>query len=129
MSNKSIIFFDGKCNLCDRFVNFVFKRDMKRRFLYSPLQGQTALQKLQREDIEGLKSILVLKEGHVLKEAQAIQTVLKEIYPRFSMVLLVFPSSFFNLFYRFIAKRRYTFFGKKENFYQAAQNQKNFFLP
>ena len=129
MSNKSIIFFDGQCNLCDRFVNFVFKRDTHRRFIYAPLQGQTAFQKLSREDIHGLRSIIVLKDGLVLKETRAIQAVMQQIYPRYSVVFSLLPLSFFNLFYKLIGKKRYILFGKKESLYQPSENQKKFFLP
>ncbi len=129
MSNPSIIFFDGQCNLCDRFVNFVFKRDARRRFLYAPLQGQTALQKLKKEDIQNLKSILVLKDGAVLREARAIQAVFQQLYPHCSPALSVLPLSLFNFFYRFIGKNRYAIFGKKERLYQPAKSQSEFFLP
>ena len=129
MSNQTIIFFDGQCNLCDRFIHFVLKRDTHRKFLYSPLQGQTALEKLQREDIHSLKSIVVLKKGLVLKETQAVRAVMEEIYPRCSILFSILPLSFFNIFYRFIAKRRYAFFGKKETFYQASDKEKDLFLP
>ena len=129
MQEKHIIFFDGQCNLCDRFVNFVFKRDLKKQFLYAPIQGQTAKQHLTKEDIEGLKSIIFLKKGLTLKKAPAIQAILKQLYPRLSPFLSIFPFSFFNFFYKFIAKRRYNLFGKKDRLYQASEDQKRFFLP
>lgn len=129
MNNQYIIFFDGQCNLCDRFVNFVFKRDVKRIFLYAPLQGATAKEHLKEEDISGLKSIIVLKNSIVLKEAQAIQTVMKLLYPRYSVLFSLFPSRFFNFFYRFIAKKRYKIFGKKDNLYQPPGEQRKHFLP
>ena len=129
MQGKYIIFFDGQCNLCDRFVNFVFKRDPKKQFLYAPIQGQTAKQHLTKEDIESLKSIIFLKNGLALKEAPAIQAIFKQLYPRFSPLLSIIPFRFFNFFYRFIAKRRYNLFGKKDSLYQASEEQKRFFLP
>ena len=39
---KKIIFFDGHCGLCDRFVTKIFHLDKKRRFHFAPLQGPTA---------------------------------------------------------------------------------------
>ena len=129
MREQQIIFFDGKCNLCDRFVNFVFKKDKKKQFLYAPLQGQTARQYLTKEDIEGLKSIVFLQKDQVLKSAPAIQAILKQIYPRQADFLSVLPSRFFNFFYKFIAKKRYYLFGKKDEMYQASEKQKAYFLP
>lgn len=37
-----ILFFDGVCGLCNRFVDFMLKADSRNRFLYAPLQGETA---------------------------------------------------------------------------------------
>lgn len=129
MSDQIIIFFDGQCNLCDRFVNFVFKRDTHRHFLYAPLQGETAFRKLSREDIQGLKSIVILKDGLVLKETRAVQAVMQQIYPRCSIVFSLLPLPFFNFFYRLVGKRRYSLFGKKSHLYQPSESQKKFFLP
>ena len=129
MRNQYIIFFDGQCNFCDRFVNFVFKRDRKRQFLYAPLQGETASQNLKTEDIKNLRSIIILKEGIALKETQAIQTIMKQLYPRYSVLFSFLPYKFFNLFYRFIAKRRYGLFGKKDGLYLPSKKQREYFLP
>ena len=129
MKEQQIIFFDGKCNLCDRFVNFVFKRDTEKHFLYAPLQGQTAKQYLKKEDIESLKSIVFLQKDQVLKSAPAIQAILKQIYPRLAALLSLLPSGFFNFFYKIIAKKRYSLFGKKDRLYQASEEQKTYFLP
>ena len=129
MQEQDIIFFDGQCQLCDHFVNFVFKRDLKRQFLYAPLQGLTAKQNLKKEDTKNLKSIIFFKKGLPLREAQAIQEIMKKLYPRWSLLLSFLPSKLFNFLYRFIAKRRYVFFGKKANLYQASIEQKKYFLP
>lgn len=128
MSNQYIIFFDGQCNLCDRFVNFVFKKDTKRQFLYAPLQGVTAKQRLKEGDVKGLKSIIVLKNDIALKEAQAIKIIMQQLYPRYSGLFSLLPSSFFNVFYRLIAKKRYRIFGKKNSLYQPSKDQIKYFL-
>ena len=129
MQNQYIIFFDGQCNLCDRFIGFVFKRDSKRRFFYAPLQGQTAKQKLTIEEARNLKSIIFLQKGTVLKEAPAIQAIMKQLYPRWSFMIPILSLGMFNFLYRFIARKRYTLFGKKDKLYQPSEEQKKYFLP
>ena len=128
MQNKNIIFFDGVCELCDWFVNFVFKRDSKKQFLYAPLQGETAQSYLKKEDILGFKSIIFYHQGKILKESPALKAIMKKLYPHWAFLLAILPNLIFNLFYRFIAKRRYAFFGKKESLYQAKEKQKKYFL-
>jgi predicted DCC family thiol-disulfide oxidoreductase YuxK len=39
---KPIIFFDGVCAMCNTFVAIVLKADPEERFLFAPLQGDTA---------------------------------------------------------------------------------------
>ena len=40
--NHPILFFDGVCGLCNRFVDFMLRSDSKDLFRYAPLQGETA---------------------------------------------------------------------------------------
>ncbi|MCY4321397.1 MAG: DUF393 domain-containing protein [Bdellovibrionaceae bacterium] len=129
MKDKDIIFFDAVCELCDGFVNFIFKRDPNKQFLYAPLQGKTAQTYLKPEDVKALKSIILFSEGKSLKESFAIKAIMKKIYPRLSFLIALIPNFIFNKIYRFIAKRRYAFFGKKESRYQASQHQHKYFLP
>ena len=129
MRDKNIIFFDGVCELCDWFVNFVFKRDSKKQFLYAPLQGETAKTHLTTEDIQDLKSIIFFNQGAILKESPALKAIMKKLYPRWAFVTALFPNVIFNLLYRFMAKQRYALFGKKDSLYQTAPEQQKYFLP
>jgi len=54
---ERVIVFDGVCNFCNRFVNFVMYRDSSQKFKFGTLQSDTAqllLTKLQlpTEDFE-----------------------------------------------------------------------------
>lgn len=122
---KTIIFFDGICNLCDSFVNFVFKRDSKRIFFYAPLQGVTASSLLSIEDKDNLKQIVLLHNNQIFKGYRAIQKIFCLLYPKASLIFKIIPGSFL---YKVIAKRRYKLFGKKEDLYQPSKEQKEFFL-
>ena len=111
---KIILFFDETCELCSRFIQFVSKRDKNNFFLFAPLQGQTAKKHLELKDIENLSSLFVLKEAKLYREEQALKLILKKLYPYSSLLLGLIPSFLQNKMYRFIAKRRYQWFGKRE---------------
>ncbi len=51
--NHPILFFDGVCGLCNRFVDFMLRADCRSRFLYAPLQGETARRLLGVDDQAG----------------------------------------------------------------------------
>lgn len=126
MKEKTIIFFDGVCNLCDSFVNFVYKRDSRRRFFYAPLQGPTAGELLADPDRTDLKYIVLFRKGRIFRGSQAIQEVFCQLYPGLAWFFKRIPGRFL---YGVIAKRRYGIFGKKEELYTPSSEQKEFFLP
>jgi len=61
--DKSIILFDGVCNLCNSAVNFIIKHDQKEHFLFASLQSDVAKEILLQFHSEktDLSSIILLK--------------------------------------------------------------------
>ena len=47
MNSPHIILFDGQCNVCNRFVQFVIRRDPAGKFQFAPLQSEQAARALQ----------------------------------------------------------------------------------
>ena len=47
MNSPRIILFDGQCNVCNRFVQFVIRRDPAGKFQFAPLQSEQAARALQ----------------------------------------------------------------------------------
>jgi len=47
MNSPSIILFDGQCNVCNTFVQFVIRRDPAGKFQFAPLQSEQAARALQ----------------------------------------------------------------------------------
>ena len=115
---KKIIFFDQDCELCNRFIKYVFKKDLKKQFFYAPLQGQHAKKLLEAHLFESRDSIVFFDQGKTYKESEATIKIFKMLYPKTTKILFFLPFSFYNLFYRQIAKNRYSIFGKntKEGF-------------
>jgi predicted DCC family thiol-disulfide oxidoreductase YuxK len=42
MMREHLVFYDGECGLCDHTVQFLLDIDKDYRFVFAPLQGQTA---------------------------------------------------------------------------------------
>ena len=40
IENKKIIFYDGLCAMCNRFIRILIILDKKEKFLLAPLQGK-----------------------------------------------------------------------------------------
>ena len=59
---KKIIFFDGVCNLCNQFVDFVLKADKNKQIKIASLQGETAKKTLIQEDLTNLSTVIYFKD-------------------------------------------------------------------
>jgi predicted DCC family thiol-disulfide oxidoreductase YuxK len=124
MVSNPIILYDGVCGLCNRFVQFVLKRDRKDRFRFAALQSNFARTILERHGLnpDRLDTVyLVLDSGlpseHLLSRNEAAAAVLKELggFWRFWARLLDFlPKRFRDWRYALVARNRYRFFGKYE---------------
>ncbi len=64
-NSSSIILFDGLCNLCNSFVQFVLKRDRKKYFLLGSLQSDEAKQLLKACNLEKiyLQTIILIEKN------------------------------------------------------------------
>lgn len=135
-----IIFFDGVCGLCDRFVDFVIARDRKGVFRFAPLQGETAAarfgsqgpQRSQGSHSTDAPSTVLLAEGPVLKaRSDATLRILARLGGpwRLAGLLLLIPRTLRDGAYDFVAARRYRWFGKKESCRMPTPEERGRFLP
>jgi len=47
LNQHPIIFFDGVCGICNKFVDIILKSDKNEIFFFAPIQGETAKRILQ----------------------------------------------------------------------------------
>ncbi|MFC4386875.1 thiol-disulfide oxidoreductase DCC family protein [Gracilibacillus marinus] len=115
---ERIILFDGICNLCNHSVQFIIKRDPKAKFQFASLQSDIG-QKLRKEyNIQDKTDSVVLIEGknYYVESTAALRIAkqLKGMYPLLYCFIII-PKPIRDLFYRYIAKNRYKWFGKKDS--------------
>lgn len=114
---RPILFFDGVCGLCNRFIDFVLKHDRFGRVVFAPLQGETAAERLTADDVAVLDTVVFLDNDRVTRRSSAIVRVLIQLggfWRLLGSLLWVIPRPMRDLGYRVVAKNRYRFFGKKE---------------
>lgn len=117
MNQSRIILFDGICNLCCSWVQFVIKHDSKAKFRFASIQSKSGRKLLETFEIayESPETIIFIKDNHCLVESDAVLSILREldgIWSAFYGFILI-PKSIRNFIYRFVAKRRYRLFGKR----------------
>lgn len=125
-----ILFFDGTCNLCNGFVDFLIEK--KPDLSFSPLQGSTADHLVPEHLKTTLSTVIYLRDGEFLIYSEAVIAVfcdLGGIYKLIGNLLKLFPPFIANWVYQFISKRRYGLFGKRETCRLPSQEEQSYFLP
>jgi len=113
-----VILFDGVCNLCSGFVQFVAPRDPDGQFSFASLQSDAASELLADHEVDpdALESIVLVEGDEAYVKSSAILRIgyhLGGIY-RLGWPLRVVPRRLRNWTYDFVASRRYRWFGKKD---------------
>lgn len=116
--HKKLILFDGVCNLCNRSVQYIIKHDKNAVFLFTPLQSNLGQDILNQFKIDPLKtdSILLYEDQKGISiKSTAILKILRSLgFPRNLMTLFfIIPPFLRNMVYDQIAKKRYKWFGKR----------------
>jgi len=132
MSGQSIIFFDGVCGLCDRFINWVIKHDQNHKFHFTPLQGQTSKEELGDlpDDVQEWSVVFKNEEG-IFVRSDAVLKILGTLGGGWSWTKIFFivPRVCRDALYDFVAKRRYKWYGKRSACRVPTPDEKEKFLP
>ena len=131
MTQSPVILFDGICNLCCGWVQFLIRHDKKMKFRFASIQsaiGQSMLNSIGISD-ETMESIVYLKGTVNYRESSAVLEILNDlggIWKLFSVFKLI-PNPIRDGIYLFIARKRYRYFGKRASCYLPThENQKRF---
>jgi predicted DCC family thiol-disulfide oxidoreductase YuxK len=115
---KTVILFDGVCNLCNSSVQFILKRDRKNRFLFGSLQGKAGQHYLQqfRLPANDFNSFILVEGEKSYTRSAAVLHMLNRLGGpwRLFYVFMIIPPFIRNGVYNTIARNRYKWFGKKE---------------
>ncbi len=115
---KKVILFDGVCNVCDGFVQFILKRDKKGLFYFASLQSDIAQQLLDKHKVQvkELSTIVLIDQDKVYTHSDVPLMVGKDLggICKCLYFFRIFPKKLRDNFYDWFAKNRYRFFGKKE---------------
>ena len=113
-----IVLFDGVCNLCDGMVQFVLKRDTKKQFVFGSLQGKAGQAYLQQFHLSTnhFNSFMLIEGGKFYTRSTGVLRLLKHLGKGWQLLyaFIIIPPFIRDAMYRFIAKNRYKWFGKKD---------------
>ena len=115
IENKKIIFYDGLCAMCNRFIRILITLDKKEKLLLAPLQGKNGkiLQKKFSKELKGIDSVIFYNKK-VYTKSSAVINILSElggIY-KLAYIFIIIPTFISDSIYDYIARNRFQWFGK-----------------
>lgn len=116
-----IVFFDGVCNLCNAAIHFIIRNDRKNLFKFASLQSEASKRIMKKYGIKSASAdipdtLVYFENGKPYFKSTAALKIARGLrFPFFLLYLFIFiPSPLRNLVYDFISKKRYRWFGKRE---------------
>jgi len=115
--DDDIILYDGVCIFCSSWVRFVAKRDVARRFRFTPIQSDYGTRLAQHFGIDpnDPDTNAVIHGGTAHFKSDAALTVLSQL-PGWSWARALFavPRALRNPLYNLVARNRYRIFGRSD---------------
>ena len=113
-----IILFDGFCNFCNFWVNFILDKDKEGRFKFTALQsgaGQKLLAKFNLPE-DNFETFILIKDNKYFTRSSAALIIAKNLkgFWKLFYAFVIIPRPVRNFVYNFIANTRYKLFGKRE---------------
>lgn len=113
-----VMLFDGHCNLCNRWVDFVLRHDHRERVRFASLQspaGQALIRSLNLPP-GYTDSMLIVTRGRLYTHSSAALMTLRELGGVWcwALAFAAVPAAIRDVGYRLIARTRYQWFGRRE---------------
>ena len=114
MESKIVIYYDGICFVCSSAMNTLIKMDRHNVLYFSPLQSKFAKSTIDKKYLETMDTVIVKRDKKFNTKSNAAFVILEELKNPLRYSFYLVPSFFADFVYDFVAKRRYSWFGKKE---------------
>ena len=134
-SNHSmpILLFDGHCNLCNTWVQFIVKRDSTSTIRFASLQSLAGRRLLEEHKIDEnyIESLVFFEEEKFSVSSSAALRTLSYLdgWERHFKLLTTVPRPLRDAVYRFFSKYRYKWFGRREQCMIPTPELRERFLP
>lgn len=130
---QPIVFYDGECGLCNRFVQFMLRHDPDGVVKFSALQGKTyehtVFPQLGAPDM----TTVILWEGEAAyTHSDAVLRATARLggwVGVLARIAIWVPGPVRNLAYRFISRNRYRWFGRADSCRVPQGSERTRFLP
>lgn len=114
----AVVLFDGVCNLCNAVVRFIIPRDPRGHFQFATLTSDAAARALAAvpHGADLPDSIVLVDRGQVFTRSDAALRICRRLTFPWPLAygLIVLPRGFRDHLYDAVARRRYRWFGRRD---------------
>ena len=113
MTNENIIFYDGECIFCSKFISYVVRKDKNKIFKLSHLQSDFAKKQSRKYKFDistNFDSIFLLYDNKIYAKSNATLKILQQLSPFNYLIIFtikLMPNFLRDMVYDFIGKRRH----------------------
>lgn len=120
IQQPAVILFDGVCNLCNSFVQFIINHDSGERFRFTSLQseaGQKLLAQYSTTVAATPETVILVEQDQLFTHSTAVLRILRGLGGAWQLlyVAMILPRALRDALYRFVARHRYQWFGQQES--------------
>jgi len=115
--NKVVLFY-GVCNLCNGTISLLIRLDKRGVLRFSSLQSEFSKSVFKNSNINPTKNfdtVVFIKDSQIFYHSNAVLQIFRELaYPwKVLYVIKYVPVKLRDRIYKFIAKNRYDWFGRR----------------
>lgn len=118
-NENGIVLFDGVCNFCNTSVNKLIRYDKKKYFRFAPLQSELGTYLMHKHGLDPARfdSVILIDDDRAYTYSSAVLNIarkLKGVY-QLAYIFILVPPFIRNGIYKWIAGKRYKWWGKKDS--------------
>ncbi len=114
---KTIVLFDGVCNLCNGVVQFIIANDRVGVFQFASQQSEAGKKLLELHKLPTMDTVVLIDGDKVFTRSDAVLEILRRLPAKWSWLsaFKIVPKFLRDAVYKLIGRYRYNIFGKQES--------------
>jgi predicted DCC family thiol-disulfide oxidoreductase YuxK len=115
-AGKTIVLFDGVCNLCNGVVQFIIRNDQAGVFQFASQQSEAGQRLLELHKLPAMDTVVLIDGEKVFTRSDAVLEIAKRLPAKWSWLAAfkIVPKFLRDAVYKLIGRYRYNIFGKRE---------------
>ncbi|HEX8623417.1 MAG TPA: DCC1-like thiol-disulfide oxidoreductase family protein [Allosphingosinicella sp.] len=118
-ADRPVIVFDAHCLLCSANARFILRHDRRRHFLLASMQSEAGAALYRRFGIDPVdpETLILVEGGRARRDSDAVLAIWSGLggpWRAAAAAARIVPAALRDPLYRWVARNRYRWFGRRE---------------